>query len=95
MSTPSTLPSALMPVLAEYSERAEKLSTIMCRLVTDGAALGELEEVTRFAFGEARVVRTIPQQWLQRLAVAVERGALERMPVDRIVERLMSPPVSP
>jgi hypothetical protein len=91
MMQASTLPSALLPVLAQRNKNSTKLATIICRLVTDGAELGELEEVTRFAFGEARVVRTIPQQWLQRLAVAVERGALERMPVDRIVARLMSP----
>jgi len=76
-----------------------KVATIICDLVVKGGELGELEEY-EIPDPENRdpkappIKRTrMPRQWLDRLARAIETGAIERLSTARIVEILLQGPL--
>jgi hypothetical protein len=91
--------SSILRAIGAGGQVAEKLADIICRLVVHGAELGELEEYEipdpdkpKPAPGEeptTKTCRTIPRQWLDRLAKAIETGAIERLSSERIVEILL------
>lgn len=78
---------------SENAKTSRKLSEAICMLVTDGAELGALVERQVTDQGTVRMSRTLPDEWFERLANAVDRGAFERMPVKKIVERILLPPL--
>jgi hypothetical protein len=84
---------ALLQMIARADERSLAISRVVCRLVKDGRELGEVRSELVVVDGVERPVLVMPDQWVDRLVLAAERGAFERMPEDRIVERLLSPPV--
>jgi hypothetical protein len=84
---------ALLQMIARADERSLAISRVVCRLVKDGRELGEVRSEFVVVDGIERPVLVMPEQWVDRLVLAAERGAFERMPEDRIVERLLSPPV--
>jgi hypothetical protein len=92
MTVPGTIPSPLLTVLARGGLAGDKAADVICRLVLEGAALGELEDRIVMVAGVPRVIKMMPQLWLDRLNLAVERGAMQRMDTPRIVERLLLPP---
>ena len=92
MGEAGTIPSPLMSALVRGGEHGNKVADIICSLVLEGSALGELEEVIVTCNGEPRLIKLMPQVWLDRLNLAVERGAVDRMTTQRIVERLLLPP---
>lgn len=78
------------------------VADVICGLVTEGAILGELREVAICGAdglpalgddGEPRTCRTIPLEWLQRLARAIEVGAFDRLTSQQIVARILLPPL--
>ena len=76
---------------ADDAKTAVKVADAICRLVVDGADLGELVEREVTDQGVPRVSLTLPDGWFTRLANAVDRGAVERLPVRKIVERILLP----
>ncbi len=92
MTVPGTIPMALLTVLARGGDLGNKAADVICRLVLEGAALGELEDRIVTVADQPRVIKMMPQIWLDRLNLAVERGAVERLTTQRIVERLLMPP---
>jgi len=66
---------------------------VLTRLVVEGGELGEL--ATRLVpthDGDRREVKTVPLEWLNRLATAAERGALTKYTVEQIVQHILSRP---
>lgn len=84
----------LLQMIARHDERSLAISRVVCRLVADGCELGEIKRDVVTIDGEERCFISMPQHWIDRLVVAAERGAFERMAEDRIVERLLSPQVA-
>lgn len=84
----------LLPLLARRKSRhAVDLASVICKLVVDGGKLGELDEVIVIgADGERRPIKRPPKIWFERLARAVAVGAFDRLTVEQIVERILSPP---
>lgn len=78
---------------ADDGKTALKVADAICRLVVDGAALGELVERKVTDQGAPRASLSLPEGWFTRLANAVDRGAFDRMPVEKIVERILLPPL--
>jgi hypothetical protein len=86
---------SLLQTLSAGGQRADALASVVCRLVTEGAELGALEE-RRIVGADGvliRTVRLIPKLWLERLDHAVDVGALERMSVGDIVDRILGSPL--
>jgi hypothetical protein len=85
----------ILQTLSAGGQRADALASVVCRLVTEGAELGALEE--RQIIGAdgvlVRTVKLIPRVWLERLDRAVDVGALERMSVTDIVDRILGMPL--
>jgi hypothetical protein len=85
----------LMRVLAdrEDTRTADKLADVICQLVKEGAEtkLGALVERDVIDNGMARKSLTLPDEWLTRLADAVDRGAFEIMSSKAIAERILIP----
>ncbi len=83
----------LVRVLSSKGERAIKIADVICGLVLHGAELGELEYYAVFDphFAIVGRGRRMPRQWLDRLARAIEIGAVDEMPAERIVEILLQP----
>lgn len=84
---------SLLQMIARDDERSLAISRVVCRLVKDGRELGEVRSEIVVVDGVERPVLIMPEQWVERLVLAADRGAFERMPEERIVERLLSPPV--
>lgn len=83
----------LLDHLGRGDERAHKLADAICRLVTEGAEAGELEEtVVLDADGTRRTIKRFPQAWLHRLQLAAERGAFDRYSVQEITARILATP---
>ncbi len=78
---------------ADDLKTANKVAEAIARLVVDGAELGALVEREVTDQGAVRVSRTLPDEWFTRLSNAVDRGAFDRMPVKKIVERILLPPL--
>jgi hypothetical protein len=75
------------------ADRAVQLDAALCGLVVWGSRLGELE--TREVMGvdgKPRTIKVPPRIWLERLDRALAVGAFDRLPVDKIVERILIPP---
>lgn len=70
------------------------VADVICGLIVEGAELGELREVViRGTDGAPRVVRTMPPEWLERLARALEVRAFDRLSPQDIVARILQPPL--
>jgi hypothetical protein len=85
--------AALIQALASRSATADKLAAVICRLAVAAAELGELEpyeipDPLHPPDGRLQCKR-LRHEWLDRLTVAVECGALATMEVERIVEILL------
>lgn len=85
---------SLLQMIASDDERSLAISRVVCRLVKDGVELGEVRSDVIVVDGVERHITVMPDRWVERLVLAAERGAFERMAEDRIVERLLSPPVA-
>jgi hypothetical protein len=69
-----------------------KLADIICDLIVKGAPLGELDEwVPDPSDPKAPPIKRqrMPREWLDRLDKAIETGAFETLPADRIVEIIL------
>jgi uncharacterized protein involved in type VI secretion and phage assembly len=87
-------PHELLNTMSARGKRALDLASVICRLVTEGAELGALEDLElQLADGSTKTIRIIPRQWLERLQRAVNVGAFERLTVEQIVERILLPPL--
>lgn len=81
--------------LAAGGQRASGVASVLCRLVTEGGELGELEPVLA-ADGETVIRKIPPAHWFERLAIGLDRGAFDR-PLDaekvkRIAARILTSP---
>ena len=89
----------LVRTLAAGGDRAHGLAEAICLLIKDGAELGALEthEIADAGHPDAvdgvRTVKRVPRIWLTRLERAIELGAFERLPVRKIVDRILAPPL--
>lgn len=83
----------LLQMIAAHDERSLAISRVVCRLIKDGKELGEVRSDVVVIDGVERPITVMPERWIDRLVLAAERGAFERMAEDRIVERLLWPPV--
>jgi hypothetical protein len=85
--------TVILRTLAGNSAISIKLATVICRLITTAAELGELETFELpdplNPDGTPLTCKRMPREWLERLAVAVDRGALDSIDVERIVEILL------
>ncbi|WP_316165383.1 MULTISPECIES: hypothetical protein [unclassified Bradyrhizobium] len=80
----------LLRALAGNGEVSIKLATVICLLATDGAKLGELEDSEVLGpDGQPKACKRLRRAWLDRLTLAVERGALARMKPERVVMILL------
>ncbi|CAL77396.1 hypothetical protein BRADO3619 [Bradyrhizobium sp. ORS 278] len=78
----------LIEALARPDDDAARLADIICLLAVRGGELGELE-MYGAAEGQPQPFKRLRGEWLERLAVAVERGSLARMAPERVVEILL------
>lgn len=77
---------------ALHADRAQQLDLALCKLITKGAELGELERRQVIgADGALREIRVPPAIWFERLELAITRGAFDRLTIDAIVERILLP----
>ena len=66
---------------------------VLTRLVVEGGELGELATcIVPLPEGGAREIKTVPLEWLDRLATAAERGAPAKYTVEQIVQHILSQP---
>ena len=83
----------VLRALAGDDEIAIKLASIIALLVRRGGELGELEayELPDPLGPDGSMLKCtrVRSEWLERLGVAVERGALARMDAERVVEILL------
>ena len=83
----------LLQTLAGDDEIAIKLASVIKLLILRGAELGELETYELpnplNPEGSALACKRLRREWLDRLGVAVERGALAKMDAERVVEILL------
>jgi hypothetical protein len=85
----------VLRTIAAGGRPGSNVATIICDLVVKGGELGELEEYEfkdpTDADPDAKPVkrRRMPRIWLDRLARAIETGAIERLSTTRIVEILL------
>lgn len=93
--------TSLDPIHKALTKRRGALGTavadVICGLITEGAMLGELREVvlcgrdgapTLGDDGKPRACRTMPPEWLERLARAIEVGAFDRLTTKEIIARI-------
>lgn len=81
-------------IASSTADRAAQIDAVLCRLIREGAELGELERAAAIGIdGHWREIKLPPQIWLDRLARAVEVGAFDRLELDTIVERILAPPL--
>lgn len=82
--------------LAAGGEGADALASVICRLVIDGAALGELEEVPAIGIdGNPRTIKVPPIAWFERLGDAIDRGVFDNptpTTVKKVVDRILASP---
>jgi len=87
MSTP------IIRTLAAGGRSGTKLATVICDLVVKGAPLGELDEWVRDPTNPdpAALIKRqcMPREWLDRLDKAIETGAFDLIPADRIVDIIL------
>lgn len=80
--------------LSAGGRTGKKLADVICALVVQGAALGELDEwVPDPANPDATAPpikrQRMPREWIHRLGKAIETGAFETLPADQIVEIIL------
>jgi hypothetical protein len=84
--------AVVLRAIAAGGQSGSKVATIICDLVVKGGELGELDEY-EVPDREPKVPpikrKRLPRQWLDRLAKAIETGAIERLSSERIVEILL------
>ncbi len=83
--------NAILRALAAGGRPGDKVASALCRLISDGAQLGELEpyEFRDPATGEIKLGKRPPLHWLERLAKAIETHAIDRLSVERTVEIIL------
>lgn len=81
--------SGVLTILAGGDARATRMADAIVLLVREGAELGELDRATVRDEAGAREMKLFPPRWFDRLALAAERGAFERMSVAAIVGRIL------
>jgi hypothetical protein len=83
----------LLQAIARDDETAIKVASIIALLVCRAAELGELEAYELpdplGPEGSTLKCKRVRSEWLERLGVAVERGALAKMDAERVVEILL------
>jgi hypothetical protein len=87
--------AVILRAIGASGRPGSKVATIICDLVVKGGELGELEEYeisdpeNRDPNAPPIKRKRLPRQWLDRLARAIETGAIERLSSERIVEILL------
>src|SRR5260221_14608454 len=94
----SVAPNIVLKTLAAGGQRASVVASVICRLVIEGAELGALDdiEVVSGADGKPRTVKTLPREWLARLARAIELGVFDKpgpATMRKVVARILAPPL--
>jgi hypothetical protein len=83
----------VLRTLSTGGREANKLATVIQRLVLEAAQLGELEEYQYLgADGELVTGKKFPSRWFDRLDKAIETGAIDYLSTDRIVEIMLQGP---
>ncbi|CAM5402554.1 hypothetical protein AFEL58S_02058 [Afipia felis] len=89
----NSAPDRLATIIMGHDPEALIAAQTLTRLVVEGGILGELAtRMVALPEGGAREVKTVPLEWMERLATAAERGALARYSVDQIVQHILSQP---
>lgn len=81
-----------MPLLAQIArggDRGNKIADVICALIVQGGKLGELQAVAIVDEGVARQILLPPMIWMDRLMLAVERGAIEAMSAPAITQKIL------
>lgn len=81
----------ILHIIGTPSERGLAVSRVLCALVVEGGALGELHQVEITENDGSLLIKVPPAHWFERLRNAVERGAFERMAEHDIVARILNP----
>ncbi len=79
----------VLRAIAAGGRRGSKLADIICQLVVKGGELGELHQYPYLDGDEWKVGKCMPRAWLDRLAKAIETGAIDVVSSGRIVEILL------
>jgi hypothetical protein len=83
----------VLRTLAAGGQPGTKLADVIQRLVVKAAELGELESYQYLgASGQLVTGRQFPTRWLDRLDVAIEKGAIDYLSIDRIVDIMLQDP---
>ena len=83
----------VLRTLAAGGQPGAKLADVIQRLVVKAAELGELESYQYLGAGGQLVTgKQFPTRWLDRLGVAIEKGAIDRLSIDRIVDIMLQGP---
>ena len=80
-------------IMSANNPEALVAALVLTRLVVEGGELGELAtRLLPLPDGGAREIKTVPLEWMDRLATAAERGALAKYSVEQIVQHILSRP---
>ena len=83
----------VLRILAAGGQPGAKLADVIQRLVVKAAELGELESYQYLGAGGQFVTgKQFPTRWLNRLNVAIEKGAIDHLSIDRIVDIMLQGP---
>ena len=83
----------VLRTLAAGGQPGTKLADVIQRLVAKAAELGELESYQYLgASGQLVTGKQFPTRWLDRLDVAIEKGAIDHLSIDRIVDIMLQGP---
>ena len=83
----------VLRTLAAGGRPGAKLADVIQRLVVKAAELGELESYQYLGAGGQLVTgKQFPTRWLDRLDVAIEKGAFDHLSIDRIVDIMLQGP---
>lgn len=84
----------VLQLMSAKGRRAVAVADVVCRLAREGAELGGLVEIPAIGGdGQRRMIRVLPEQWLERVVRAVDAGAFERMDVVAIADRIIGTPL--
>ena len=83
----------VLRTLAAGGQPGTKLADVIQRLVAKAAELGELESYQYLGAGGQLVTgKQFSTRWLDRLDVAIEKGAIDHLSIDRIVDIMLQGP---
>ena len=83
----------VLRTLAAGGQPGTKLADVIQRLIIKAAELGELESYQYLGAGGQLVTgKKFPAWWLDRLGVAIEKGAIDHLSIDRIVDIMLQGP---